>query len=183
MSKKNDSTVGNDSVIAAGTKNRRIVILQLQYLLAHYVEDIEDVDLKEQARNIVNNLFINTIRDGSMKVESKKFMQVLVPSDDDAFNTFKDWTTIYKQSYGAEVAKKNDMVNHPHHYQSYNPELQIECIDAMRAAYGDEDVKSFCLCNAFKYLFRCYDKGRNEDIKKAQWYLDKFMELGGMDNE
>jgi hypothetical protein len=53
----------------------------------------------------------------------------------------------------------------------------------MRAAYGDEDVKSFCLCNAFKYLFRCYDKGRNEDIKKAQWYLDKFMELGGMDNE
>lgn len=79
------------------------------------------------------------------------------------------------------VVAENDMVNHPHHYQSYNPELQIECIDAMRAAYGDEDVKSFCLCNAFKYLFRCYDKGRNEDIKKAQWYLDKFMELGGMD--
>ena len=107
MSKKNDSTVGNDSVIAAGTKNRRIVILQLQYLLAHYVEDIEDVDLKEQARNIVNNLFINTIRDGSMKVESKKFMQVLVPSDDDAFKTFEDWVTIYNKSYGAEVAKEN----------------------------------------------------------------------------
>jgi hypothetical protein len=102
-----DSTVGNDRVIAAGTKNRRIAILQLQYLLAHYVEDIEDADLKEQARNIVNNLFINTIRDGSMKVESKKFMQVLVPSDDEAFNTFKDWTTIYKQSYGAETAKEN----------------------------------------------------------------------------
>ena len=82
-----------------------------------------------------------------------------------------------------QSASENDMVNHPHHYQSYNPELQIECIDAIRAAYGDEDVKSFCLCNAFKYLFRCYDKGRNEDIKKAQWYLDKFMELGGMDNE
>lgn len=87
------------------------------------------------------------------------------------------------RTYNASVQTDEDMVNHPHHYQSYNPELQIECIDAMRAAYGDEDVKSFCLCNAFKYLFRCYNKGRDEDVKKCQWYLDKFMELGGMDNE
>lgn len=81
-----------------------------------------------------------------------------------------------------EESTSNDSVNHPFHYQSYG-NLNIECIDIMRAAYGDEDVKSFCLCNAMKYLFRCYDKGKNEDIKKAQWYLNKFMELGGFDDD
>lgn len=79
------------------------------------------------------------------------------------------------------VIAENNMVNNPYHYQSYVKGLDIDAISCMRAAYGDEDVKSFCLCNALKYLFRCYSKGRNEDIKKCQWYLDKFMELGGMD--
>ena len=87
--------------------------------------------------------------------------------------------------YGLETIKapEDSMVNNPSHYQSYVKGLDIDAISCMRAAYGDEDVKSFCLCNALKYLFRCYSKGRNEDIKKAQWYLNKFMELGGMDNE
>jgi hypothetical protein len=78
---------------------------------------------------------------------------------------------------------KNDMINNPGHYQSMVKDLNIDAISCMRAAYGDEDVKSFCLCNALKYLFRCYSKGGNEDIKKCQWYLNKFMELGGMDSE
>lgn len=172
-----DLSVGNDSVIAEKAKNRRIAILQLQYLLAHYVEDIEDVDLKEQARNIVNNLFINTIRDGSMKVESKKFMQVLVPSDDDAFKTFEDWVTIYNKSYGAEVAEENDMVNNPGHYQSRVKDLNIDAITCMRAAFGDESVIDFCICNALKYIYRHQSKNGKQDIQKAIWYLNKYLEL------
>ena len=74
---------------------------------------------------------------------------------------------------------EQDMVNSPYHYQSYNKELNIECIDAMRAAFGDSDVKAFCLCNSFKYLFRASSKGQNVDIKKSVWYLNKFLELGG----
>ena len=30
----------------------------------------------------------------------------------------------------------------------------------------------FCLCNAFKYLWRYKNKNGAEDIKKARWYLD-----------
>ena len=65
-------------------------------------------------------------------------------------------------------------VNHPSHYAG-----NIECIDAMIAAFGEEDVAKFCYINSFKYIWRHKLKGKNEDIKKALWYLDKYLELGG----
>ena len=70
-----------------------------------------------------------------------------------------------------------EKVDHPTHYQSYNTNLQIECIDAMRAAFGDEAVTAFCKLNAFKYLWRASSKNGNEDINKAIWYLNKYLEL------
>ena len=71
----------------------------------------------------------------------------------------------------------NDMVNHPKHYQSKNPSVKIECIDAMRAAFGDAEVAIWCRLNAFKYNWRSNRKGGLEDIKKANWYLTKYLEL------
>ena len=71
----------------------------------------------------------------------------------------------------------DDQVNHPSHYQSYVKELNIEAIDCMRAAFGDDDVLAFCLCNAMKYIYRCKSKGGNESIQKAIWYLNKYLEL------
>ena len=71
------------------------------------------------------------------------------------------------------MQKSNDNVNHPYHYTHGN----IECIDAMVAAYGEKIVMDFCICNSFKYLFRFKNKGGVEDIKKCQWYLNKYLEL------
>lgn len=72
---------------------------------------------------------------------------------------------------------KNDSVNHPGHYESG----KFECIDVMTEAIGLEDTKGFCLCNAFKYIYRCTKKHETpvEDVKKAIWYLNKFLELEG----
>lgn len=67
---------------------------------------------------------------------------------------------------------KPDPVNHPAHYTSGG----IECIDAMQAAFGAEVVKDFCLCNAFKYLWRHRNKNGVEDLKKARWYLNRLIE-------
>lgn len=72
-------------------------------------------------------------------------------------------------------------VDHPSHYQSMSGKVNVECIDAMRAAFGDYEVAVWCRINAFKYLWRSDSKGGNTDIEKAQWYLNKFMELGGCD--
>ena len=66
-----------------------------------------------------------------------------------------------------------DMVNHPGHYESG----KFECIDVMEETQGKEAVMDFCICNAFKYLYRHKRKNGIEDIKKARWYLDKFIEL------
>ena len=69
----------------------------------------------------------------------------------------------------------NDNVNHPAHYTTGG----IECIDAMVASQGYECVMDYCLCNAFKYIWRCQHKGKRvEDIEKAIWYLQKWIKLG-----
>lgn len=56
---------------------------------------------------------------------------------------------------------------------------QFECIDVMLETQGIEAVKDFCMCNAFKYLYRWKNKNGVEDVKKAKWYIDKFLELEG----
>lgn len=76
---------------------------------------------------------------------------------------------------------EEDMVNHPSHYQSMDKEHNIECIDAMIAAFGRYEVAVFCKLNAMKYIWRASSKGGNQDINKAQWYLNKYKELGGED--
>lgn len=69
----------------------------------------------------------------------------------------------------------NNPVTHPSHYNQGN----IECIDAMAAAFGKEAVAHFCICNAFKYIWRTEHKNGMEDIDKSIWYLTKYKELKG----
>jgi hypothetical protein len=66
-----------------------------------------------------------------------------------------------------------DMVNQPPHYTNGG----IECIDAMISSQGVAAVQDFCLCNAFKYIWRTKNKNGIEDIDKAIWYLNKYKEL------
>lgn len=66
-----------------------------------------------------------------------------------------------------------DNVNHPSHYETGS----FECIDVMLETQGKEAVKNFCSCNAFKYIYRHNNKNGLEDIKKAKWYIDKYIEL------
>lgn len=71
------------------------------------------------------------------------------------------------------INKPVDNVNHPSHYETG----KFECIDVMLETQGKEAVQDFCICNAFKYLYRHGNKNGLEDIKKAIWYLNKFVEL------
>lgn len=66
-----------------------------------------------------------------------------------------------------------DTVKRPQHYTK----TSIECIDAMIETQGKEAVKAYCVCNAFKYIWRHNLKNGDEDIKKAAWYLNKAVEL------
>jgi hypothetical protein len=59
-------------------------------------------------------------------------------------------------------------INHPSHYTSGN----IECIDALASALSKEEMRGFCIGNTIKYLWRNQHKGKIEDLKKAQFYLN-----------
>ena len=72
-----------------------------------------------------------------------------------------------------------DTVNHPSHYN----QGKFECIDVMVETFGEEAAKDFCLLNAFKYIWRTGEKNGAEDVKKAIWYLNKFLELEGEQHE
>lgn len=78
-----------------------------------------------------------------------------------------------------DMMSNDDMVNNPSHYQSMMADLNIDCITAMRAAFGEYEAAVFCKLNAFKYIWRASSKNGNEDIDKASWYLKKYRELGG----
>ena len=67
----------------------------------------------------------------------------------------------------------SDNVNHPAHYNTG----KYESIDVMVETQGAAAVKDFCICNAFKYIYRHRFKNGVEDIKKAIWYLNKYVEL------
>jgi len=76
------------------------------------------------------------------------------------------------------ISQECDVVNHPSHYETG----KYECIDVMIEAIGKEAVMDFCLCNAFKYIYRNGRKNGLEDIKKAQWYINKYIELKEVEN-
>jgi hypothetical protein len=67
-------------------------------------------------------------------------------------------------------------VNHPSHYNTFGKEV----IDMMIDIWGVENTIIFCEMNAFKYKMRMGDKPNQpleQDLKKANWYLDKAKEL------
>lgn len=65
---------------------------------------------------------------------------------------------------------KEDNVNHPKHYEG---NTSLECIDVMELVFGMDAVRDFCLCNAFKYLWRHKHKNGKEDLDKARWYIER----------
>lgn len=68
----------------------------------------------------------------------------------------------------------NDAVNSPSHYTQGG----IETIDYLKAKLTPEQYRGFLLGNTLKYLSRYQLKNGTEDIKKAQWYLNKLVEEG-----
>ena len=73
----------------------------------------------------------------------------------------------------------SDQVNHPDHYTQGS----IECIDAMIETQGVQAVRDYCICNAFKYIWRHNSKNNDQDIRKAKWYIDKYLELAEQPSE
>lgn len=69
---------------------------------------------------------------------------------------------------------KPDNVNHPKHYISTTG---LETIDVIEAFTSDlVGLEAVCTANILKYICRWKHKNGIEDLKKAQWYLNKLIE-------
>jgi hypothetical protein len=65
-----------------------------------------------------------------------------------------------------------DNINPSHYKQG-----EVECIDALKAATVNKiGIEAVCVANIIKYLWRYETKGGMDDIRKAQWYLNKLIE-------
>ena len=73
--------------------------------------------------------------------------------------------------------KKTDNVNHPPHYTNGD----IECLDAIKSALGEDGFNAYLKGAIIKYLWRMDHKGNQmEDAQKAQFYNNRLVkELKG----
>ena len=54
----------------------------------------------------------------------------------------------------------------------------VECIDAIDAATANKKgMEAVCVAQVLKYLWRYEAKNGLEDVLKAQWYMNKLIEV------
>jgi hypothetical protein len=73
--------------------------------------------------------------------------------------------------------KVTDNVNHPVHYGNGS----IECIDYLEDFLTKEEFIGYLRGNIGKYMHRWRYKNGLEDLRKAEWYLNKL--IGVMKDE
>jgi len=96
----------------------------------------------------------------------------ITPAEWDAYNR-RRLENIGKKTLG------EDAVNKPAHYNNGN----IECIDYIEQQLSPEEFKGYLLGNVIKYTHRHKYKNGLEDLKKAQWYQNKYIDKYGDEND
>lgn len=67
--------------------------------------------------------------------------------------------------------KKNDVVNHPSHYTAG----KIEVIRIQEDQLTEDEYRGYIKGQVIKYVTRERHKNGLEDLKKAQWYLNRLI--------
>lgn len=77
-----------------------------------------------------------------------------------------------RDALNADVVDGVDVVNSPPHYKTGG----IEAIEGIEASMAPEAYAGYLKGNIMKYMWRYERKGKPiEDLKKAQWYLDRLI--------
>lgn len=127
-------------------------------LLLKNRDDLTKIILVGDAIKNHNDQFITTLR-ADLEEDRKEFRKL------------EKENKKLKQQLQKEEPRDN--VNHPSHYETG----KFECIEVMQEVFGINAVRDFCKSNAFKYIYRMDRKNGTEDVKKAIWYLNKYLEL------
>ena len=115
--------------------------------------------------------------DNSIYAEENEFPDEAKKEDETVGKTLGDVAKDIKKALGVEesdMSNEEDVVNHPSHYAG---SCSIECFDVMRMLWSNEELANYCLINAFKYIWRHKNKNGLEDLRKAEWYMNKATEI------
>ena len=97
----------------------------------------------------------------------------------DVYDSYTDNMKPYKshESFSEpDFEEEIDMVNHPDHYMVGGIEA-LAVIEAKLGGPTNEMYRGYLMGNVMKYLMRSpYNGKREEDLKKAQFYLDGLVE-------
>lgn len=125
---------------------------------------------------VVGDLEFNEEGKNEATIESLPFHQYKI-TDDNYFDYWEDYIESKTEHVGykrksndVQQRKRNDMVNSPSHYNRGKIEA-IVIIEQIASAYPIKVALS--IGNTVKYLIRAPFKNGVEDLKKAQWYLNR----------
>lgn len=127
------------------------------------VHEDADVDFEFEFKNENNTGFVlnNETRD-------------LIIIDSLSEEILYDASKFYELSAEYQWANKDrDIVNSPSHYASDKIEV-IDFLDQVAKKY--KSSQAFYVANIIKYVARAPMKNGLEDLKKAQWYLNRLVE-------
>ena len=66
----------------------------------------------------------------------------------------------------------DEQINHPPHYTNGNIEVMDYIIDSL----SDEELRGYIKGNIIKYISRERHKGGDNDLRKMEWYLPRYIE-------
>ena len=88
-------------------------------------------------------------------------------------NLWDTYLAKHKEIWEEDIDLASDPVNHPAHYTSGS----IECIEAIEAQLTREEYRGYLKGCVAKYVWRERQKGSIESLQKAQWYIDRLINL------
>lgn len=97
--------------------------------------------------------------------------------------TAAEWDTLNRAALmtpryvNAAAPTQDDVVNNPSHYNKGG----MECIDYIEQQLSPEAFKGYLEGNMIKYMHRHKYKNGLEDLKKAQWYLQRLAKATSME--
>ena len=138
-----------------------------------FVDDLQDspqefMRVDERVDERVDDCDLETSNERMTTAQKRALARFLMESKEEVA-LLRQWLRQWK----AEQEDQEDAVNHPSHYT----QGEVECIDAIASAcINKQGIEAVCVANVIKYIWRYERKNGIEDVKKAQWYLQKLIQ-------
>ena len=133
-----------------------------------------NIDINDEMLEIMKRKGIECVQDiDRILYDGCGYIIDILPKQPDIFEELK--TKEPGESFNSCRARNGlDMVNHPSHYKAKNGMEVIDVIEAFTANL--EGYEATHTGNIIKYICRWKEKNGLEDLKKAQWYLNRLIE-------